>query len=119
MGDMIKPKMGLLRITRRDEKFALLRRIVVRLDGEKVGSIASGDTFELELMPSEYRVQVRIDYCSSKHFVFQIFAGQVLHLEASLNGGVLGGAFNSCFNWGNLYRLRPITDKSKRKNEDF
>ena len=112
----MKLKTGLLRITRRYEYYAFMRGLVVRLDGEKVGSIAIGKSIELELYPAEYEVQVRMDWCSSKPFVFQLYESQILHLEAKVNGGAFGYLFHSPIN---LFLLTPITDNSKRKNDDL
>lgn len=115
---MQNQKIGTLRIVRDKSYYAMLRGLVVRIDGEKVGDIRNNSFFEIDLMAGEYSVEVKMDWCGSKPFVFHIMNGQTLILHAVLTGGILGGLFNSYFNWKNLYTLVPVTDKSKRKNDD-
>lgn len=111
--------MGTLRIVRDKAFYGVLRGLVVRVDGEKVGSISHDSVFEIDLVSGDHKVQVRMDWCGSKPFEFRILEGQILTLHAVLNGGVLGAMFNSYFNWNNLYSLIPEGEKSKRKNDDL
>jgi len=114
---MQKQKTGTLRIVRDSAYFGIMRGLVVRINGEKVGDVRNNSIFEIDLVPGDYTVQVRMDWCSSKPFEFHIMEGQTLILQAVLNGGYLGGFFNSYFNWNNLYSLIPAGEKSKRKND--
>jgi hypothetical protein len=115
---MQKQKIATLRIVRAKSYYAMLRGLVVRIDGERVGDVRNNSVFEIDLMPGEYSVEVRMDWCGSKPFVFHIMEGQILTLHAVLTGGYFGAMFNSYFNWQNLYQLVPATDKSKRKNSE-
>jgi hypothetical protein len=111
----MKLGIGLLRITRRKEYFGIIRSLLVYLNGEKVAGIGFDNSIQLELCPAEYELEVRMDWCSSQPFVFHLFEGQTLRLEASVNGGAFGYLFHSPTK---LFLLTPITDKSKRKNEE-
>ena len=113
-----KRKAGTLRIVRDKVFFAMLRGLVVRINGEKVGDVRNNSFFEIDLLPGDYTVQVKMDWCGSQPFDFHIMEGQTLTLHAILTGGYFGAIFNSYFNWNNLYKLVPIGDKSKRKNDD-
>ena len=110
---MRKQKTASLRIVRDKHYYAMLRGLVVRINGEKVGDVRNNSYFEIDLMPGDYTVQVRMDWCGSSPFDFHIMEGQTLTLYAVLNGGYFGAMFNSYFNWNNLYSLVPMTDKSK------
>jgi hypothetical protein len=110
---MQKQKTGTLRIVREQDYFAILRALVILIDGKKVGQVGNDSFFKIDLMPGDYIIQVRMDWCKSKPFEFDIMEGQTLTLGAVLNGGVLGALFNSNFNWSNLYTLVPMSEKSQ------
>ena len=111
----MRPGIGLLRISRRKEYFGIIRSMLVYLNGEKVASIGFDNMIELALCPDEYELEVRMDWSKSQPFIFQLFEGQILNLEASVNGGALGYLLHSP---QNQFLLTPITDKSKRKNSE-
>lgn len=115
---MQKQKTGTVRIFRSSAYFGMIRAVVVRINGEKVGSVSNNDYFETDLTPGDYQLTVHIDWCRSEPFEFRIDEGQIIRLQADLNGGTFGALFNSFFNWNNLYRLKVISGKSKRKNDD-
>lgn len=115
---MQNPETGTLRIVRDKAYYAMLRGLVVQIDGEKIGDVRNNSFFEIDLMAGEYTVEVKMDWCGSQPFDFHIMEGQTLTLQAVLNGGYFGAMFNSYFNWKNLYSLVPMTDKSKRKNSE-
>lgn len=116
---MQKQKIGTLRLFRSSAYFAMIRGLILRINGEKIGSVSNNDYFEIDLKPGDYQLTVHIDWCRSQPFEFQIDEGQIIHLQADLTGGTFGALFNSFFNWNNLYQIKAISEKSKRKNDDL
>jgi hypothetical protein len=110
----VKPKTGLLKISRLNEGFGVLRGLEVFINDEKAGSIASGESFEIELVPADYQVYVKMDWCVSQALDFQLEAGQILSLETGLKDS-LWGIFNIFANPNDFFFL----SKSKRKNDSL
>jgi hypothetical protein len=76
------------------------------LDGEKVGEVANGKTFVLNVRPGRYQLAARMDYVKSAPFVVDARAGHISIVQLALPeladvgaqfAGLLGKA--SYFSW--------------------
>ena len=80
--------MGTLTITRHKAGWRdLLRAYAIEIDGEKVGKIKRGHSFETELSPGEHSVCLKIDWCSSQ--TLQVSGDEDTQLHCAPGGTAL------------------------------
>ncbi|MES2332121.1 MAG: hypothetical protein V4539_21105 [Bacteroidota bacterium] len=64
--------MGTIKIQRTSEYNNLLRDFGIYIDGQKVGTIAHGETKEFPVTPGPHIIYSKIDWCSSPQIPFEI-----------------------------------------------
>lgn len=74
-----------LTLTRGVESTNYLRKYSIILDGRNVGDIASGETKHVELTKGKHTISVKIDWCQSKPFEFEIRENKNTELTCGAN----------------------------------
>lgn len=77
--------MSKLVIHRLKEGLSLARAYQIILDDENVGKIYYKGTQEIELAPGKHKLKLKLDWCYSETFHFEVQEGGVKHLEVCLN----------------------------------
>ena len=83
-----------LTLERGVEQTNYLRKYTVIIDNEEIDSISSGEIKHFELSPGIHDIQVKIDWCKTKPFSFEINPGENTYL-------CCGTTYN---NWKCLYK---------------
>ena len=74
-----------LTLTRGIEPTNYLRKYSVIIDGCNIGDIASGETKHFELSKGKHTISVKIDWCKSKLFEFEILENENTELNCGAN----------------------------------
>ena len=74
-----------LTVTRGVEPTNYLRKYLVIVDGKKIGDIASGETIHFQLIPGKHTINLKIDWCKSKPFDFELVSGKNTELSCGAN----------------------------------
>ncbi len=82
-----------LSLTRGLEPTNYLRKYSVIVDGTSIENIASGETKHFELAPGKHTICVKVDWCKSKEFEFEILENENTELNC-------GATYN---NWKCLF----------------
>lgn len=70
----------------RDSGFAdFARRYKVVLDGEEIGVVKNGGSFECPVSNGRHALQLKVDWCSSSVVEFEIAASEPIHFECGSN----------------------------------
>lgn len=75
--------MATLELFRVSEYANRVRNINVLLDGEPIGVISNGETKTFEIPEGNHRIQVKIDWCTSKALTFDIGEGETKRFSMS------------------------------------
>jgi hypothetical protein len=75
--------MGQVVITRSSEWNNRRREIGIYVDGEKLGTVANGDTKTFELPSGPHTIKAKIDWCGSREKEFSISDGQKKYFRLS------------------------------------
>ncbi|PKF56425.1 hypothetical protein CW748_10760 [Alteromonadales bacterium alter-6D02] len=74
-----------LTLTRGLEATNYLRKYSIILNGENIGNIASGETKHFELATGKHNIAVKIDWCKSKQFEFDMIGNKNTELNCGAN----------------------------------
>jgi hypothetical protein len=74
-----------LTLSRGIEPTNYLRKYKIILDGNEVGDIASGETKHFELETGKHVLSVKVDWCASKSFEFEINEAKNTKLNCGAN----------------------------------
>ncbi len=84
INDDSKP-LNSLTLSRGVEPTNYLRKYIVYIDDGIAGEIASGETKHFELSPGKHKVSVKVDWCRSQPFEFEIIEGKNTKLLCGAN----------------------------------
>jgi len=84
-----------LSLVRGIEPTNYLRKYVVIIDDEVIGEIASGETKHFKLASGKYKIRVKVDWCKSNSYEFEIKAG----VNTELNCGANYNNWKCMFMW--------------------
>jgi len=73
--------MSKLIVIRRSEFLNRSRNIRLYLDNQPIGTVANGESFELDLKPGNYSLKAKIDWCGSQKYVFSISEGELKKMK--------------------------------------
>jgi hypothetical protein len=76
--------LGVLRITRGDEAFALWRELNVFINCKFAGAIAWNETKDFYVFPGRHLVQVKMDWCRSEPRIFEVADSNLVELDSDL-----------------------------------
>ena len=82
--------MAAIRIVRTNEYLNKLADYVIFIDGEKVGTLANGETREFATTDGRHMVNAKIDWCSSPEVIVEVSNGETVCLKV---GGFKYGQF--------------------------
>jgi hypothetical protein len=70
-------------ISRRGEWNNRMREIGIYLDGQKLGTIANGETKTFEVAGGPHGLKARIDWCGSREISFSVSEGETKYFQLS------------------------------------
>ena len=73
--------MSKLIVIRRSEFLNRSRNIRLYLDNQPIGTVANGESYELDLKPRNYSLKAKIDWCGSQKYVFSISEGELKKMK--------------------------------------
>lgn len=68
--------MGKILVTRKQEWNNRLRQIGIYVDGQKVGTIANGETKTFDVPDGSHSIRAKIDWCGSREIEFSVSGDQ-------------------------------------------
>ncbi|GAC1326153.1 MAG: hypothetical protein NVSMB14_17880 [Isosphaeraceae bacterium] len=76
--------LGVLRIRRGNEAFALARELNVFINGKFAGALAWNQTKEFSVVSGRHLIRVKMDWCRSEPRLFQIAGRDLVELDSDI-----------------------------------
>lgn len=102
---------GLIRIRRGRQYFGMLRKLLVVIDGSRVGFVRWNRAAEFLVPAGSHFLQVGMDWCRSDPYLVDMRAGEQLEIDVSIPGNVFECVFEGFARPGQFFRLeRGVVD---------
>ncbi len=77
----VESDMSAIRLSRKSNLVYCVRKFGVFIDGQKIGSIGNGQTETFQVAPGRHRMFMKVSWCKSKEFEFDIASGDTKEME--------------------------------------
>ncbi len=104
--------MAQIRLVRDTGYIDAARAYRVLIDGVVVNRIKQGKTLQVDVPPGEHRLQLKIDWCSSKPLSFAVAEGERLtfHVKSNLRGRAFQTLYFALFARDEYILLEPANE---------
>ncbi len=95
----------IIRLSRGRDGFGMARRLLVHLDGARVGEVRWNRRAEYAASPGPHTLYVKMDWCLSPPLSIDLGEGETVDLAVTMPTGYLRRLIGICFTPGSFFGL--------------
>ncbi|MDZ7681847.1 MAG: hypothetical protein U5J63_09105 [Fodinibius sp.] len=113
---------AIIRVSRGNHFFGMVRRLKVYLNGEVKGYVHRDTSTDIEVSPGRYLLYVKMDWCSSKVVEIDIGDGEQVEYRAHTPGanslwGIFRSLFDMIFSFNDFFQLEQRAPAKHPRDE--